>query len=183
MHLSAAATWRRRGGAGRSGRGRAHLVSLDLCNLLVDLMLCGNAPAILGLAALGDGHGRRQPRAHRRPSTELRAGRERRGPRWEVHGAPWQPLGIVYRRGIGGSNRGWITESRAVFDGAVESLAVNDIYSSQSRWRCRSKADVPGRQAAEGPGCAVVLAGLGLPRQAMGRPQLQGPGPARASLA
>ena len=166
MHLSAAATWRRRGGAGRSGRGRAHLVSLDLCNLLVDLMLCGNAPAILGLAALGDGHGRRQPRAHRRPSTELRAGRERRGPRWEVHGARgsrWvSSIGaaLVVRIGVGSRRVGlystvrwsrWLSmtstapsldggaEARLTFQGA-RLRRVLDAPLSWRVWGC------PGRQ-------------------------------------
>lgn len=57
-------------------RGNANLVALDLCNLLLYLVLRRNAPSILGLAALGDGHSRGEPRADRGSSHELRDCRE-----------------------------------------------------------------------------------------------------------
>ncbi len=89
---------------------------------------------------------------------------------WKFMAPRASRLGIVYRRGIWWSKIG--VGSRMVdlcSTCRVESLSVTST-EYRSRW-CRSKADVPSGQAEEGAGSAAVLAGLGLLRQAMGRPQ------------
>jgi hypothetical protein len=127
--------------------GPTHFISLDLRDLLVDLVPHGDPAAVVvvGLAALGQGDGGREAmRAHRGAAAHGRGtmtGRDRegRGPRWKVHGAHWgRPVVGCFRLSV----RHWGVR-RVGSVGSERSGCCRCVVLEIGGGRCSSRMPVP----------------------------------------